>query len=89
MEKLWLFFAEYWDDHITLGGPDRVCINARTMRVLESLYGKTAVREQLESWSQKNEIRLLGDTDELTADAPCVELLGYVSNIPGAARSNE
>ena len=75
---LWLFMTQYWDDHITLPGEQKPYINARTVRVLRAIYGPI-FDELSKRWTKDGDMRFLGDPDHLDANAPCIELLAYVT----------
>ena len=81
-EPLWRFFLEYWDDHILYAQSEPVFVNARTIRVLQSIHGKPTVAAHLNHWVAEGSIRILGDAGGLEPDRPCVEMLDYVSELP-------
>src|SRR5215471_13051999 len=85
MHQLWSFFLEYWDDHITNPGDphEEVNMNARTVRVLRSIYGRETVAQACAQWSRDGDIKVLGDSDLLKPDEACIRLFGYVN---GSAR---
>jgi len=82
---LWRFFVNYWDDHVMWQQSDRVFINARTMRVLQVMFGRSVVQAYLAFWLKENTIILLGDLGQLHPEAPYIELLNYVSEPPTAS----
>jgi hypothetical protein len=84
MEKIparyiWEFFAEYYDDSITMPSGVPVVVSARTMRVLGSMFGRPLLRQIIEVWQQEGSVRVLGDWESLDGDAGCIEILDYVS----------
>jgi hypothetical protein len=79
---LWRFFLEYWDDNIIAPQSERVFVNARTVRVLEVIHGKSVVRKHLDFWVKEDSVRILGEADLLEPESRCVELIGYVSELP-------
>jgi len=80
-EMLWGFFAEYWDDEVVVGASRKVLINARTIRVLRSMFGNDLVIKCLHRWKSENSVKILGDSDDLDPDAPCIQVTAYVSKI--------
>lgn len=78
---LWRFFVEYWDDNILCPQSENVFLNARTVRVLQTIHGKSVVQKYLEFWVEEGSIRILGEADELGPESPCVQLVGYVSEL--------
>jgi len=80
-EELWRFFFEYWDDNILGPQSERVFVNARTVRVLKVMHGKSVVRKHFDFWVNEGSIRILGEADDLDPESPCVELVGYVSEL--------
>ena len=79
--QLWTFLAEYYDDWITDGQTGSLIINARTVRVLCRMYGRDTLDRSFRDWEAKGDIRAFGDCENLSADAPCIELKGYPSNV--------
>jgi len=79
--QLWVFFAEYYDDWITDGQIGSLIINARTVRVLSRMFGRDTLDRSFHSWEAKGDIHIFGDCEELSPDAPCVELKAYPSNV--------
>ena len=77
--RIWEFFVEYYDDDVVMpsGGP--VVVSARTMRVVGALFGRLLLRQIVEAWTREGVVRVLGDWEELIGDAPCIEVLDYVS----------
>jgi len=80
--SLWLFFVEYWDDYIIGFGDQPVTIDARTMRVLETIFGKSTVKQHLDFWIKEGDVKILGNSHELKATTPCVEVLNYLNELP-------
>ena len=79
---LWRFFFEYWDDNIIAPQSERVFVNARTVRVFEAIHGKSVVRKHLDFWVNEDSVRILGEADLLEPESRCVDLIGYVSELP-------
>ena len=78
--QLWGFFAEYYDDWIT-GQTGSLIINARTVRVLSRMFGRDTLERSFRVWEASGDIHIFGDCEELSPDAPCVELKDYPSNV--------
>ena len=76
---IWEFFAEYYDDSITMPGSGPVVVTARTMRVVGALFGRPLLRQMVEAWTEESAVRVLEDWESLDGDTPCIELLDYVS----------
>jgi hypothetical protein len=82
--NLWVFFASYWDDHITNPGRQEfvVHINARTIRVLREIYGHKLFDYICERWSHDGSIRILASSDLLEPEDACVEIVEYPKEVP-------
>ena len=78
---LWVFFAEYYDDWITDAQTGSLVINARTVRVLGRMFGREILDRSFRSWQEKGDIHIFGNCEDLSPDAPCVELKSYPSNV--------
>mgnify|MGYP006277016147 CR=1 FL=1 len=77
--EIWRFFFEYWDDNIIAPQSERVFLNARTLRVLEAIHGKSLLQKHLDFWVEEGTILILGEAGLLEPESRCVELIGYVS----------
>jgi hypothetical protein len=77
--RIWEFFAEYYDDSITMPGGGPVVVTARTMRVVGAMFGQPLLRQMVDAWTEESVVRVLGDWESLDGDAPCIEVLDYVS----------
>jgi hypothetical protein len=78
-DKIWEFFAEYFDDSITRPGDGPVIVTARTMRLVGTLFDRSLLRQIVEAWNSEGIVKVLGDWDELEADTPSIEIFDYVS----------
>ncbi len=80
---LWQFFAEYYDDWVLHPSEDEAAIfvTARTIRVVETVFGADLLRHSLEQWAADGSIRILGSHESLGADDPCVQVLDYVRSL--------
>lgn len=82
---LWRFFTQYYHDwalrdsvlHET-EDEEAIFISARTMRVLENVFGAERLRHCLARWAAEGDIKILGPHKLLRPDEPCVQILGYV-----------
>jgi hypothetical protein len=82
---LWRFFTQYYHDwalrdsilHET-EAEEAIIVSARTMRVLENVFGAERLRLCLARWAADGDIKVLGPHKLLRPDEPCVQILGYV-----------
>lgn len=82
---LWRFFTQYYHDwalrdsvlHET-EDEEAIIVSARTMRVLENVFGAERLRLCLARWAADGDIKVLGPHKLLRPDEPCVQILGYV-----------
>ena len=80
---LWQFFTQHYDDWVLHPSEDEatIFVTARTIRVLETVFGADLLSRSLEQWAADGSIRILGSHDTLGADEPCIQVISYVGSL--------